>query len=89
MLKGGVCGGSLIRGVLKLDQEIEIRPGVQVREDDNKETVTPTRSKILSLKSDKNNLQVCRNSFVSELSLHFVEFSACKTQWPKMTETCS
>ena len=60
-MKGGVCGGSLIRGVLKLDQEIEIRPGVQVREDDNKETVTPTRSKILSLKSDKNNLQVSKN----------------------------
>ena len=66
-MKGGVCGGSLIRGVLKLDQEIEIRPGVQVREDDNKETVTPTRSKILSLKSDKNNLQVSKNILILSL----------------------
>lgn len=58
MLKGGVCGGSLIRGVLKLDQEIEIRPGVQVRVDEDTEKVTPTKSKIISLKSDKNSLQV-------------------------------
>ena len=58
MLKGGVAGGSLIRGVLKLDQEIEIRPGVQVRDDEDNETVTPSRSKIISLKSDKNSLQV-------------------------------
>lgn len=57
VLKGGVCGGSLIRGVLKLDQEIEIRPGVTVRVDEDTEKVTPTKSKIISLMSDKNSLQ--------------------------------
>jgi translation initiation factor 2 subunit 3 len=27
-LKGGVAGGSVIRGVLKVGQEVEIRPGI-------------------------------------------------------------
>ena len=57
-LKGGVCGGSLMRGVLVLSQEIEIRPGVTVRDDANNSQVFPTKSKIMSLKSDKNDLQV-------------------------------
>ena len=58
-LRGGVCGGSLIHGVLKLDQEIEIRPGVSRREEDSQnEVVTPIRTKIMSLMSDKNSLQV-------------------------------
>lgn len=57
-LKGGVCGGSLMRGVLVLGQEIEIRPGVTVRDDANNSQVFPTKSKIMSLKSDKNDLQV-------------------------------
>lgn len=57
-LRGGVCGGSLIHGVLKLDQEIEIRPGVSRREEDSQsEVVTPIRTKIMSLMSDKNSLQ--------------------------------
>ena len=29
-LKGGVAGGSILRGVLKLGDEIEVRPGVVV-----------------------------------------------------------
>ena len=60
-LRGGVCGGSLIHGVLKLDQEIEIRPGVSRRDEDDPnatEIITPIRTKIISLMSDKNALQV-------------------------------
>ena len=34
-LRGGVCGGSLIHGILKLDQEIEIRPGVSRRDEES------------------------------------------------------
>lgn len=26
-LKGGVCGGSILRGVLRVGDEVEIRPG--------------------------------------------------------------
>ena len=47
-----------MRGVLVLGQEIEIRPGVTVRDDANNSQVFPTKSKIMSLKSDKNDLQV-------------------------------
>jgi len=59
-LRGGVCGGSLIHGVLKLDQEIEIRPGVSRRDENDPngpERITPIRTKIMSLMSDKNQLQ--------------------------------
>jgi len=57
VLKGGVCGGSLTLGVLKVGQEIEIRPGVKTGVDEESAKVTPTRSMIISLKSDKNSLE--------------------------------
>ena len=60
-MRGGVCGGSLIHGILKLDQEIEIRPGVSRRDEEDpqaNEIITPIKTKIMSLKSDKNSLQV-------------------------------
>ena len=47
--------------MLKLDQEIEIRPGVSRRDEDDPnatEIITPIRTKIVSLMSDKNSLQV-------------------------------
>ena len=30
-LRGGVAGGSILRGVLKVGQEIEVRPGENIR----------------------------------------------------------
>jgi len=56
-LKGGVVGGSLIFGELKLNDEIEIRPG-QVRFDkDKKEWIAkPFISKVISLFSEKTSL---------------------------------
>lgn len=51
-IKGGVVGGTLKQGVLKIGQEIEIRPGVRI---DNK--CVPLRSKIISLYSEKNKLE--------------------------------
>merc|ERR1712203_1050697 len=35
-LKGGVAGGSILRGVLKVGQEIEIRPGIVSKTEDGK-----------------------------------------------------
>jgi len=51
-LLGGVVGGSIIQGVLKVDQEIEIRPGVKVSEG-GKERYTPIFTKITSLSAGK------------------------------------
>ncbi|MEM7819602.1 MAG: translation initiation factor IF-2 subunit gamma [Candidatus Aenigmatarchaeota archaeon] len=51
-LKGGVIGGSLIQGVLRVGDEIEIRPGVKINEN-----WLPLRTKIVeivqSIKTDK------------------------------------
>ena len=40
-LKGGVAGGSLLHGVLKIGDEIEIRPGIVTRDDKGGLKVTP------------------------------------------------
>jgi len=49
-LKGGVVGGTLIRGVLKVGDEIEIRPGIK-RVKHNQETWEPLTSSIAALNS--------------------------------------
>ena len=43
-LKGGVAGGSIIEGVLKLGQEIEVRPGIMNKVADGSMQCTPIRS---------------------------------------------
>eukprot|EP00914_Ancora_sagittata_P019938 GHVO01039624.1.p1 GENE.GHVO01039624.1~~GHVO01039624.1.p1 ORF type:complete len:485 (+),score=90.68 GHVO01039624.1:1339-2793(+) len=56
-LKGGVAGGSLITGVLRLGDEIEIRPGI-IQSDDQGNTVgIPIRTQIVSLLAEANQLQ--------------------------------
>ncbi|GFO15333.1 eukaryotic translation initiation factor 2 subunit 3 [Plakobranchus ocellatus] len=54
---GGVAGGSILRGVLRVNQEIEVRPGVVSRDTDGKLTCRPIMSKILSLYAEQNDLQ--------------------------------
>jgi translation initiation factor 2 subunit 3 len=56
-LKGGVAGGSIIRGVLTVGQEIEVRPGVVTRDAQGKFSCRPIKSKILSLYAEQNDLQ--------------------------------
>ncbi|KAG0655859.1 hypothetical protein C6P46_000564 [Rhodotorula mucilaginosa] len=56
-LKGGVAGGSLLKGVLKLGQEIEVRPGVVSKDAEGKINCKPIRSKIVSLLAEKNELK--------------------------------
>jgi len=51
-LKGGVCGGSIVRGMFKVGDEIEIRPGIKM---ENK--YMPIFSKIVSLFSEDNSLE--------------------------------
>jgi len=56
-LKGGVAGGSILKGVLKVNQEIEIRPGIISKDDDGKLRCQPIFSKVVSLFAEHNDLQ--------------------------------
>lgn len=55
-LKGGVAGGTLIRGILKLGEVVEIRPGIISKGQSGETKVTPILTKIVSLQAEKNNL---------------------------------
>eukprot|EP00037_Helgoeca_nana_P008634 m.76865 g.76865 ORF g.76865 m.76865 type:complete len:461 (+) comp19060_c0_seq3:6426-7808(+) len=56
-LKGGVAGGSILRGVLRHGQEIEVRPGIVSKDEEGKMQVTPIFSRIETLFAEKNELQ--------------------------------
>jgi len=56
-LNGGVAGGSILQGVLKRGQEIEVRPGIVSKDDQGKLKCMPIRSEVLSLKAEKNELE--------------------------------
>lgn len=56
-LKGGVAGGSILRGVLKVNQEIEIRPGIISKDSEGRLRCQPIFSKIVSLLAEHNDLQ--------------------------------
>jgi translation initiation factor 2 subunit 3 len=51
-LVGGVIGGSILGGVLRVDEEIEIRPGVKMSEG-GKEKYVPVFTKVTSLSAGK------------------------------------
>lgn len=55
-LKGGILGGTIKQGVLKIGDEIEILPGFS-EEKDGKRTRIPIFTKIIGLKTDKENLK--------------------------------
>jgi len=50
-MKGGIVGGSIIKGVLKIGDEIEIRPGEISINKNGQFICTPIFSKIVSLKA--------------------------------------
>jgi len=54
-LMGGIAGGSILQGILKVGDEIEVRPGV-VSRDNGKLLCVPIKSKILSLFAESNQL---------------------------------
>ncbi|KAH8916269.1 hypothetical protein BT69DRAFT_1270601 [Atractiella rhizophila] len=56
-LKGGVAGGSLLKGVLKVGQIIEVRPGVVSKDKEGKIVCKPIRSQIVSLLAEKNEMK--------------------------------
>lgn len=57
-LQGGVAGGSILKGVLRVNDEIEIRPGVVQKSNDGTSfKCIPIRTRVISLKCEKNELQ--------------------------------
>ncbi|CAF3845499.1 unnamed protein product [Rotaria magnacalcarata] len=55
-LKGGVAGGSILKGVLKIGQEIEVRPGIVSKDNEGRLQCRPLLSKIVSLYAELNDL---------------------------------
>lgn len=55
-LKGGVAGGSILKGVLKVGQEIEVRPGIVSKDNEGRLQCRPLLSKIVSLYAEQNDL---------------------------------
>jgi translation initiation factor 2 subunit 3 len=53
---GGVMGGSLITGTLKIGDKIEIRPG-QVSKSQGKFICQPVKTEILSIQTDDNSIE--------------------------------
>merc|ERR1712232_974394 len=56
-LKGGVAGGSILKGVLRVGEEIEIRPGIVSKDASGKPLCKPIKSRIMSLAAEQNSLQ--------------------------------
>lgn len=56
-LKGGVAGGSILQGILKIGDEIEVRPGIVTKDMEGNVKCTPIFSRIISLYTESNDLQ--------------------------------
>ena len=55
-LKGGVAGGSILMGVLRIGQEVEIRPGIVTKDSAGRNKCKPIFSRIMSLHAENNLL---------------------------------
>lgn len=56
-LRGGVAGGSIIKGVLRVGDEIEIRPGIITKDEHGTITCNPIFSRVNSLLTESNDLK--------------------------------
>lgn len=56
-LQGGVAGGSILKGVLKIGDDIEVRPGVIIKDGEGRIRARPILSKILTLAAETNKLE--------------------------------
>lgn len=55
-LRGGVAGGSITKGVLRLGDKIEVRPGVITKDAEGNMKCKPIFSEVVSLFGEKNDL---------------------------------
>ena len=56
-LRGGVAGGSILCGVLKVGDEIEVRPGIVSRDSEGRIIAKPIFSRVISLFAENNDLK--------------------------------
>ena len=56
-IKGGIIGGTLIKGIIKINSDVIIYPGYITEGENTKWKYSPLISKILSISSDKNELE--------------------------------
>ena len=56
-VEGGIAGGSILQGVLRRGQEIEIRPGIVTKDASGSIKCNPIYSRIQSLFAEKNTLE--------------------------------
>lgn len=56
-LEGGICGGSILYGVLKIGDQVEIRPGYSYKEEDGTWRCRPYITTIRNLKAEENSLK--------------------------------
>jgi translation initiation factor 2 subunit 3 len=56
-LRGGVAGGSILRGVLRVGDEVEVRPGIVTKDKKGQVRCMPIFSRIISLFAENNKLQ--------------------------------
>ncbi|KAG5571078.1 hypothetical protein H5410_060844 [Solanum commersonii] len=56
-MKGGVLGGTITKVVLKVNQIVELRPGIIEKNADGKTICKPIYSRIMSLFAEQNKLQ--------------------------------
>jgi translation initiation factor 2 subunit 3 len=76
-LKGGVAGGSILKGILKVGQEIEVRPGIVTKDKNGNVKCTPIFSSIVSLFAEHNDLKVCCFSLFVFLIPYLLFFVLC------------
>ena len=56
-LKGGVAGGSILCGILKIGDEIEVRPGIVTKDNEGRIKCRPIFSRVVSLFAENNDLK--------------------------------
>jgi translation initiation factor 2 subunit 3 len=56
-LKGGVAGGSILCGILRIGDEIEVRPGIVTKDNEGRIKCRPIFSRVISLFAENNDLK--------------------------------
>lgn len=57
-LKGGVAGGSILSGAVRIGDEIEIRPGIVSKNSEGKIEAKPIQTRVVSLFAEQNDLRI-------------------------------